>query len=144
MESTGISISAYTGHYPTDVSITGASHHFLSEVPGNDESVMGWAARKVLRHPIAYGISYLERVAFVISMHPFLFLFAGASLWISRDREEVRQLGLLSAYFIAIYCLLAVIESYFIPLWPLLLALAASLIPRVWRENMRQQDPVAY
>ncbi len=90
--------------------------------------VLGWAAREILRHPLRYAHSCVRRAAYAFSLQPLLFLLALVSAWVFRKRPEFRELGVLSAYFLGVHCLMSVEPRYFLPLWPLLAVQAAALL----------------
>ncbi|MDE1976206.1 MAG: hypothetical protein KGI84_02970 [Elusimicrobia bacterium] len=85
-----------------------------------------WAALEIALHPVRYLRGYGRRLAFVYRVHPWLFLAAFLPLWWRRRRKDVADAALLAAYFLAIYCAMAVQTAYFIPFWPLLCLLAGS------------------
>ena len=93
-----------------------------------DQSILLWAAGEILRHPLRYLAAFFARLGYAASLHPLLALASAASIWITRKREDCRQLALLAAYFFAIHCLMPVHENYFVPAWPLLAVLASGLL----------------
>lgn len=93
-----------------------------------DQNVHLWAAGEILSHPLSFLAAVWQRAAYGLGFHPLIALAAAASAWISRGREDRRQLALLAAYYLAIHCLMPVQENYFVPAWPLLAVLAAGLL----------------
>lgn len=94
----------------------------------SQSSFLAWALGEVWAHPGRYLLGVLGRVYYLISGNAPLFLLAGLSIWVSRKREEIRQLGLFAAYFIGIISLMAAARTYLLPLWPVLVVLACSLL----------------
>ncbi|HBL18747.1 MAG: hypothetical protein A2X36_05340 [Elusimicrobia bacterium GWA2_69_24] len=90
-------------------------------------AALAWAFGEVLRHPLRYAASVAARVVYAASLHPLLVMLAFTGAWLHRRRPEIRQVGLLAVYFIAIHCLMSVRRDYFIPLWPLLAVLAVPV-----------------
>lgn len=110
----------------------GEPYGLVPDDPMEDEgpSPGRWAVREVLRHPIRYAGAFLARLQFAMTFRPLLFSLAFFSIWLWWKRLEFRELGLMSAYFLTIYCMLAIIEEYFVPLWPILAATGAcGLLP---------------
>ena len=101
----------------------------------NTGAVVGWAVREVIRHPIRYARAYVLRAAFALSTHPWTALLAVGGFWVSRRRRDLRELSLLAAYFLGVYCFMAVEPRYFDPLWPLAGMIACSLPSRLRLKN---------
>ncbi len=95
---------------------------------GGGSAFAGWAGAAA-REPFAYLSSCFARFEFILLLHPVLFLAAAAGLILGRRRAEIRAVGLLAAYFVAVHCGLAITDAYLVPLWPLLAVLAASAAP---------------
>ena len=91
------------------------------------DGAIRWAAGEISAHPFRYIRGFFERIIWVISMHPLLWLLAMMAAWIFREEQEIRELGLLALYFTLIHCCMAIQPRYFEPLWPLLAALCGSL-----------------
>ncbi|HXT01838.1 MAG TPA: tetratricopeptide repeat protein [Elusimicrobiota bacterium] len=98
----------------------------LAGVPAG-QSALAWALGEVARHPLRFLGAFVARLYAAAALHPVLAAAAPVSVWLSRRREDCRQLALLAAYFAAIHCLMPVQKDYFDPLWPLLAVLAAGL-----------------
>lgn len=92
------------------------------------QNVFAWAALQILRHPLNFLSAVGQRAAYAASLHPLLVLGAAASIWVSRKREDCRQLALLAGYWFGIHCLMPVQENYFVPAWPILAVLASGLL----------------
>lgn len=90
--------------------------------PTEAGSAVAWAAGEILRHPVRYALSCVERFLYVLSFRPVLFPLAAYGAWLLRRRSEIRSLTLFVAYFLGVHCLMSVREEYFRPLWPLLAA----------------------
>ena len=111
------------------VQATGGDWTALAEAPlvaDNSGGGLAWAAREILRHPLVYLSGFLERIRFVVSSQPRLFLLALVGMWLCRKRRDFQFLGLLSLYYLYIHCTMSVTDRYFMPLWPVLSVLAAS------------------
>ncbi|MBI3554510.1 MAG: tetratricopeptide repeat protein [Elusimicrobia bacterium] len=112
------------------------------------QSLLGWAVREAARHPLRYARAYCARLVFVLRLFPWWLLLALTALWLHRDREDFRQLGLIGSYLIGIHCLLSIADRYFVPLQPILVCLAASIairaspraIPAVERWSYRASE----
>lgn len=89
--------------------------------------VLGWAFGEIARHPLRYAEGFAGRLAYALSLRPWLFALAAAGAWTNRREPAVRALALLCAYLLLIHCAIAVLPDYMVPLWPLLAALAAML-----------------
>jgi tetratricopeptide (TPR) repeat protein len=100
----------------------------MDEPGGENQSALVWALEQVARHPARYLAGWLGRLLFFIRLYPLLLAAALLSLWLHRDREEFRQLGLFCGYFVMIHCFMSVEERYFLPLVPLFSGLAAALL----------------
>ncbi|MEK7232705.1 MAG: tetratricopeptide repeat protein [Elusimicrobiota bacterium] len=103
-----------------------ADSRAIADIPPGHSALL-WAAGEVLLHPMRYLAAVWGRVVYAAGLHPLLVLAAAASAWLSRKREDCRQLQLLAGYFIAIHCLMSVQENYFAPAWPILAVLTAGL-----------------
>lgn len=88
--------------------------------------LLRWAAGEVFFHPLRYLEAFSLRCLYVFKLYPVLFILAAAALWLHRRREDFRQLGLLTLYYIFIHCTMSVANFYFWPLWPLLAVLSVS------------------
>lgn len=97
----------------------------MAGIPG-DQSVLAWAAGEVLLRPLPSLAAFAARLGYAARLNPLLALAAAGSLWLSREREDCRQLALLACCFFAIHCLMPVMPSYFVPAWPLLAVLAGG------------------
>ncbi|MBI3552962.1 MAG: tetratricopeptide repeat protein [Elusimicrobia bacterium] len=124
--------------------IDGDFRALVDEPPGAGGTVLGWAARQAVRHPLRYAGAYVRRFAYVFSLRPVLFLFAAVSLWLFRKRRDFQQLGLLSAYFLLVHCFMTVEERYFWPLWPLLSVLAAAVIVAFQARERPRTDSIEW
>lgn len=107
---------------------------------GKPGAVLRWAFWEVLRHPVRTVGAYLERLAFVVSLQPILFMAGALALWLHRRRREFRRLALLAAYFIAIHCFMSVEEKYFVPVWLLFMVLGATLMAKATRRIFADFD----
>ena len=107
-------------------------------------NVYAWAMRQVCRRPFRYAGAYLARIVYVLSLNPILFLLAFLALWTYRERNEFKQLGLLSLYFVCVYCVMSVQADYFMPLWPLAAILAGTLLDRFRPRRSLSIDPRLY
>jgi len=94
--------------------------------PNGVETIWGWAAREIGRHPFRYLKACAGRVAYALALHPGLFLAAFLALWLYRQKREFQVLGLLILYYMGLYCSMAVVSRYFDPLLPILAVLAAG------------------
>ncbi|OGR90669.1 MAG: hypothetical protein A2V88_10460 [Elusimicrobia bacterium RBG_16_66_12] len=103
-----------------------------------DGPVLAWAVREVWSHPIRYVEGFFRRLAFALSLQPWLFVFGIVSAWVYRKRPECRALFLLAGYILVLYCSMAVVPRYFEPLWPLLAVLAAALPARLLEKDSPQ------
>ena len=104
------------------------------------KSVLGWAIRQVIRHPLRFARAYILRIKYALSFNPLAALFALVGIWVYRERREYRALSFMAAYFLGIYCLMAVEERYFWPLWPLLAVLACSLPVGIFARDRPRDD----
>jgi tetratricopeptide (TPR) repeat protein len=95
---------------------------------GSTRGAIRWALGQSLRHPLRYALGFADRLAFIFLLAPVFFMLAAASVWVFRDREPVRQTGLLALYLVLIHAAVGVSEYYLYPLWPLLAALASALV----------------
>jgi tetratricopeptide (TPR) repeat protein len=105
---------------------SGDSRGLAGLSPG--QSVLVWAGREILLHPLRFLTSVLARAVAALRPHPWLAVAAAFSTWICRKREDCRQLSLLAAYFFMIHCLMPVQDSYFVPIWPVLAVLASGVL----------------
>ncbi|MFH2202824.1 MAG: hypothetical protein ABIJ96_06905, partial [Elusimicrobiota bacterium] len=105
-----------------------------------EDDVLLWAAGEVLRHPLRYTVSCMQRAWHAALLHPLIFLLAVFSAWHARNREEYRQTALLAAYFFGVHCLIGTTERFFFPLWPLAAVLAASA-PAGWLNPRAPKRP---
>lgn len=93
------------------------------------DAPLGWAARRVLAHPLAYARGVARRVAYVAALRPWLLLLALAGLLLRRDDPALRAVAGLAAYFVAVNCMMSIEADHFEPVWPLLAALASGILP---------------
>lgn len=91
-------------------------------------SFLSWAFEEIARHPLRYARGFAGRLAYALSLRPWLFAWAAAGAWAGRRNPSVRALTLLCVYFLLIHCLIAVLGDYMVPLWILLAALGAMLV----------------
>lgn len=117
--------------------ITGALGYVSTIGMGDPRELMGaaagkniyaWAAGELLSRPLDYLGAVARRAHAASSLNPLLLLLSAGSLWLSRGREEVRQLALLAGYLFSIHCLMPVQPNYFAPAWPLFAVLASGLL----------------
>lgn len=94
-------------------------------------SPLGWAARRVLEHPLRYARAVAARLARVVALQPLLFFLALAGFVAARKDPAARALAAQAAYFLGIVCLMSIEDDHFYPLWPLLLAAAAAPLARL-------------
>ena len=91
--------------------------------------VLMWAVRETGAHPLRFAFACAARAGLAIRwLFPYSLLAVWA-FWKRRERREFQALALLSAYLLAIHCLMPVQKAYFAPLLPLLVILSASLLP---------------
>ena len=111
--------------------VQGFSVYCKDFVGSSEGSVLMWGLREVAQHPARYAAGVLHRIAFAVSLHPWLFVAAVIGGWVYRKRPECRALLILGGYYLVLYCLLAVVPRYFEPLCPILSLLAAALPARL-------------
>ena len=105
----------------------------------DDKNVMHWAMSEVLHHPFRYIIGFFRRVWFILMRCPFLSLFSLAAFVKFRKKPEYKALGIISAYFLLIHCVIAVEIRYFMPLYAVMVPIAFSLL-YLFTENLKLQN----
>ncbi|MBI5240985.1 MAG: hypothetical protein HY926_10975 [Elusimicrobia bacterium] len=105
----------------------------FDRLPPPGEGVLGRAAAEVASHPLRYLAACGRRLWFSFSLQPLLACAGLLALAVLRRREEVRAVGLLALYWVAVHCLMTVERDYFIPVWPLFLVLGAGLAAHLLR-----------
>ena len=106
-----------------------------------DESVLFWAAREAIRHPMFTALGCLKRLEYIAFHHPILLALVLISAWVCRQREDHFKLILLAAYFVGVHCLIGVQRNYLTPLWPLCAVLVSSLVTQLIGSG--QEKPAA-
>ncbi|HAF95231.1 MAG: hypothetical protein A2021_05275 [Elusimicrobia bacterium GWF2_52_66] len=101
-------------------------------IPG--QSVILWAVREILAHPLRYVSAIGYRLYYVLFMEPMVpGLSALAFLWLCgvyrlRRLSAVRPLLLLTLYLLLIYLLMPVEGRYFVPMWFLVCTLTGIFL----------------
>ena len=120
-----------------NVNIAAGALGFVTSMDGDWRQIVGptgpdkfwtiwrWAASEIGRHPLRYLKAYAQRIEYVVTLHPALFLAAFLTLCLYRQKREFQVLGLMVLYYVGIYCSMAVVSRSFDPLVPVLAVLAA-------------------
>jgi len=98
--------------------------------------VLPWAVKTVIAEPLNYAGAVFKRLWAVFLMFPLLLPLAVIGLLLE-PRKNNLLLALLTAYFIAVHCLLSIEERYFYPLRYLLGFLAVS---GFWRAATKARE----
>ena len=91
-------------------------------------SVLLWAAKTVLSHPLAYAASVLQRIYLAFTWYPLLFSVSLATVCRFRRDAKIQTLGCLALYFVLMHSMLSTDPRYFYPLWPVLLLCCAAML----------------
>ena len=94
--------------------------------PGS--SVLLWAAKTVLSHPLAYLASLLQRIYLAFSWYPLLSSVFIAALFRFRRDAKIQAMGCLALYFVLMHSMLSTDPRYFYPLWPVLVLCCAAML----------------